>query len=72
MRAVPKRWLHSGLLRTIPGPDGTVWIECELIAPPSREGQGVDLYLSVEDVTALLLELRQAAILVRSTPLPDA
>lgn len=41
-------------------------IECEVINPPSARGRSVSVFLDVDDVTKLLLELRSAATRHRS------
>jgi len=48
-------------LKTTTGTDHALWVECEYITPPSWARRTLDLYLSAEDVTALLLELRDSA-----------
>lgn len=60
MRAKPKVFLHSGEPKTIPTPDGAVWVECEITDPPSRVGQSVDVYCDPELATKLLLSFREA------------
>lgn len=66
---------------------GSVWIECECIAPPSfaekrdesdvlgpfvsRHARRVKVYLSAQDVTELMLLLRERAIFARSQPESD-
>lgn len=67
--AKPRRFFLSERMETIHGPNGDVWVECEAVHPPSMKGRKVRLALDVEDVTALLLELRAAAIRARSKTL---
>jgi hypothetical protein len=75
---------HFDKIHWIPGADpGSLWIECECIAPPSfaekradgvfgefveRRARKVTIYLSAEDATDMLLLLRDRAIYARSRP----
>jgi len=64
MRAKPKRRFAE--LATIGFEDGAMWIECELMAPPSMAGRSVDVYFDPAEVTELLLDARRAAVRGRS------
>jgi hypothetical protein len=67
MRAEPKRLLHDGRLNVTWGQKRHgIWIECEVVAPPSRKYQTVHLYLNEDDCVKLLLELREHAARERS------
>lgn len=61
MNLVPKRWLHDGKIRTVPGPKGTVIIECEVTDPPSARNKTAHLFLIGEDLTDVFKELRNEA-----------
>lgn len=64
MNAQPKLY-PDGSLRTIPGPDGALWVECEVIAPASMVGRSVDVHFPAEAITPLLRAARSAAITAR-------
>ena len=60
MNAQPKRqW--DGTIATIPAPDHHMVIECKITYPPSAEGRTVYLHIPAEDVTDMLLALRDQA-----------
>ena len=63
---------HSRTLRVIPmdRAQGLI-VECEVADPPSVKGRTVYLHLWPEDITRLLLLLRDEAIHARSQPLPS-
>jgi hypothetical protein len=63
----PKRYLSEKVkLKVIYGSGNPrVVIECDVIHPPSSVGRSAYLFLDDEEVTALLLELREAAIVAR-------
>ena len=69
MNLVPKRHPHDNSLVTIPGPRGTVIMECEFLDPPSARNRTAYLHLLVPDVTDLLPELRAAGIAARQATL---
>lgn len=66
LHAIPKRYLHDGSLRCTPTPkceDGQgLWVECEVMDPPSSRGKTVMVYLAPDVITPMLLELRTMAI----------
>lgn len=47
---------------------GGLWIECEIVDPPSSAGRTVDLHVDASQVTDMLLEFRARAIEQRSVP----
>lgn len=61
MIARVKRWLYNDKPRTTPGQDHSLFIECEIVTPPSSTGRTVHLMLDASDVTALLVDLRDSA-----------
>lgn len=73
MRVIPKRFNFAPKqpLKIHTGDDGCAFIECEAVEPPSSRGKSVLVYLSPEDVTKTLLDLRRAAVKGRSTPMPQ-
>jgi hypothetical protein len=63
MNVKPKHYLglKDQHLRTIGAEKGWVVLECEIISPPSSEGKTVYAFFDPDDVTAALLEFRDAA-----------
>lgn len=51
------------------GGDGWFYLECTYANPPSWANRTVTLALRPEEITLLLKELRDAAILARSKPM---
>lgn len=65
MNAVPRRWFahDPATPRVHSGPDpGSLWLECEVSHPPSSRKKTVLVLFTPDDVDALLLEFRAAAI----------
>lgn len=62
MTVIPRRWLHVDKVRFTPMQNGSGYLECEAILPPSSKGKAVTLYLSQADITDLIKELRHTAI----------
>jgi len=64
MNVVPKK-RYDGELIVVPAVGHHV-MECVVTSPPSSAGRTVYVVLSDEDVTAVLLSLRESAIQARS------
>lgn len=47
---------------------GDLFIECELVSPPSMKGRTVDVRIPAGQVPAILKAAREAAIRIRVTP----
>lgn len=67
MNVVPKK-TYDGELVVVPAV-GHYVMECVVTSPPSSAGRTVYLVLADEDVTTVLLSLRESAIAARSTPI---
>lgn len=64
-------WDGNPLVQTYTGTataESVVWVELEAVHPPSSAGRGVDLHMSEEEATALLLALRSALTTLRAKP----
>lgn len=64
MRAVLKTWLSSGEPQITPFPDPSdgIILSCLVVHPKSLDGRSVELHITGEQVTSLLLELRAEGI----------
>lgn len=71
MNVVPKKRAADGSLIVIPAIDHYV-LECTVTSPPSSAGRTAYLVLTDEDVTTMLLSLRESAIHARSRSMVEA
>jgi hypothetical protein len=69
--AQPKTWWSDeDRIKFNYGEDGALWIECEVIKPPSSAGRAVHVRVQPHLVHKLMQEARKVAIEARSKPMP--
>ena len=69
MNLQPAHWSTGAMKPWVAGADrGSIWLPLEVISPSSAVGRKAHLYLSEDDLTALLKELRHIAAYQRSHP----
>lgn len=74
MNCIPKRWAHTGDLKSLGwyGDSEGIFMECEIVQPPSSSGRTIYVHIRGEEVEWLLKELRDVAIARRSQPMEGA